>query len=319
MADGWRWLGAEEWDRVVEASPGATGFHSRGWVEALAAWDRRFEPRCLGLELDDGELAALPMLARVGWLRRGLLARAVSTHPSVYGGPVCGSRRLTAADWRRVLGTLRDVPLGRLECFGNPLQPPPGELGGLRRRDVTTHVLDLAALPPRASDHYKNGCRYQVRQAARLGVRVARAGGPGELREYFDVYADSLRRWGKPPGGGYPLALFERLAAAPAVELWVARASDGRLAAGGLFLFARRHAVHWQGAMLEELARTRAATALQDALIEEARRRGRELYDFNPSGELAGVRAFKESFGARALAVPTWRHRHPWLTALARG
>jgi hypothetical protein len=286
----------------------------------MAAWDRRFEARCLGLALDDGELAAFPMLVRVGWLRRGLLARAVSTHPSVYGGPICASRLLSERDWRRLLRTLRGGPLGRVECFGNVLQPLPEPCAEeLRCREFTTHVLDLRALPPAASDHYKNGCRYQVRQAAKLGVRVARASPAHELSEYYEVYLDSLRRWGKPAERGYPRELFERILAAPAVELWCARTAEGRLAAGGVFLFAPRHAVHWQGAMLQELSRTRATSALQDTLIEEARRRGCELYDFNPSGHLAGVQAFKESFGARAVQVRAWRHLHPWLAALAHG
>jgi CelD/BcsL family acetyltransferase involved in cellulose biosynthesis len=317
MGRSWRWIAAADWDRAVDASPGATGFHSRPWMEALAAWDPRFEPRALGFQLDDGSPAVFPMLVRRGVLRRGPFARAVSSHPSVYGGPICPERRLGDPDWRTVLDALDRAPLGRVECFGNPLQPLPDDAAArLRCRESATQVVDLSALPEDTLESYSSSCRRAVRKALKEGVTVARETGGEAVAQYFAVYRDSLRRWGE--RDGYPRSLFERLVRVPEVELWCARSRDGRVAAGGLFLFARSHCVYWQGAMLEELASMRPANALHHALIEEARRRGCELYDFNPSAGLSGVEEFKSSFGARPLAVRAWRHRHPLVAKLDR-
>jgi hypothetical protein len=233
----WEWLGDGDWDRIVRASPGATGFHGRAWSQAIAAWDSRFTPRALGVELDDGELAALPLFVRKGALRRGPFSRAVSSHPSVYGGPIAATRLLRADDWRRVLDGLRRSRLGRLECFGNPLQPVPTNVALASTRVFTTHTIELASLPQVASASYKNGCRYQVRQARNLGVTVERTQAAKDVHEYFAIYEDSLRRWGKDAGDSYPRSLFEALIASDAAELWCARAPDGRMAAGGLLLF----------------------------------------------------------------------------------
>ena len=314
-----RWLDSAEWDAIVAPSPGATGFHARGWLEAMAAWDRRWKPRALALPLADGAVAALPMLARSGWIRRGLLSRAVSSHPTVYGGPVCASRSLTVEDWRAVLAGLRSAPIGRLECFGNVLEPLPGECAAeLMCREAETHLIDLTRLPDDALTSFESSCRRAVRKAEKEGVRVARETSAQALREYFDVYRDCLRRWGKRTDEGYPLSLFEALLGVSGVELWCARDAAGRIAAGGLFLFAARHCVYWQGALLEELAHVRPANALHHALIVEARRRGCAYYDFNPSAGLDGVEEFKRKFGAQPTKFTAWRHRHPWVAMLDR-
>jgi len=316
----WSWLEPSEWDRIVAASPAATGFHGRGWLEAMAAWQPRFEARALGLALADGARVALPMLVRRGALRRGPFGRGVSSHPSTYGGPVCAERLLTAVDWSAVLEALARAPLGRIDCFGNPLQPlPPEAESRLGVREGETHVIELDSLAIPAREGYPPACRRAVRKAEREGVTLARASEPGEVGEYHAIHRESVERWGQAAEQALPLGVLERLVRVAGVELWCARGPDRRLAAGGLFLFARAHVVYWHGAMRGELAGLRPANLMHDALIEEARRRGARLYDFNPSAGLEGVRGFKESFGARPLRFAIWRHRHPWLGILGRG
>ncbi len=139
------------------------------------------------------------------------------------------------------------------------------------------------------------------------------------MREYFAIYRDSLRRWGKGESEGYKLEWIEHLATAESVELWCARIADGRMAAGGIFVFAPRHTVYWHGAMLEELAASRPANALHHALIAESRRRGCRLYDFNPSSGHAGTDEFKRSFGAREHQFSIWSFRSPIATRVASG
>jgi CelD/BcsL family acetyltransferase involved in cellulose biosynthesis len=314
----WSWLEPPDWDRIVSASPAATGFHARGWLEAMAAWQPRFEARALGLALADGARLALPMLVRRGALRRGPFGRGVSSHPSTYGGPVCAERLLTETDWETFLDLLARAPLGRIECFGNPLQPlPPAAESRVGVREGETHVIELESLPAAAREGYPPACRRAVRKAEREGVTVARSSDPAGVGEYHALHRESVARWGQTAEQALPPGVLERLVHVPGVELWCARGPDGRLAAGGLFLFARAHVVYWHGALCAELAGLRPANLLHDALIEEARRRGARLYDFNPSAGLEGVRAFKESFGARPLRFAIWRHRHPWIALLA--
>lgn len=306
----WSWLAPGAWDEIVAASPAATGFHSRGWIEAMAAHSGKYRPAALGLALPDGGSVLFPMLVRSGALRRGMFARAVSSYPNVYGGPLHPERLLDPDDWRAVLDGLERGPIGRIECFDNVLQPIPAELAeGRTSYDDVTHVLELGALQGPARDAYRSSARRAVKRAEREGVAVERAATASDFEQYDAIYRESLARWGKDAGAGYPAALLRSLAELPGVELWVARDAEGRVASGGLFLFSRAHAVYWQGAMRSDATELRPSNALHDAVIEEARRRGCALYDFNPSAGLDNVQRFKESFGAVPRAIRAWRVR----------
>ncbi len=307
----WRWAPPETWDATIAASPCATPFHGRAWCAAYSASDPRFDARALSLSLDGGSEVLLPLCVRRGLLRKGPFARAVATQPGVYGGPLSARGRLDPDEWAGFVRAARSLPLGRLDVFGSVLDPLPRtlaeELGAVRR---TTHVVELDRLPQDPLESYSSACRRNVKRSEREGVTVVRDSSSAAVREYFAIYRDSLRRWGKRDDEGYSLAAIERLVQAPSVELWCARTPDGRMAAGGLFVFARRHAVYWHGAMLAELAATRPANALHHALIVESRARGCALYDFNPSGRHAGTEDFKLSFGARAREFWIWSFRN---------
>lgn len=302
------WLDPADWDAVVAESPGATYFHGRLWNETLATRDGRFEPRCLGIRGERGDLLALPMMVRKGLLRRGPLGRAVSTQPGVYGGPVAPGRLLTAGDWERTLAALRGLSVGRFDCYDNVLDPVPAEcLAGLRTQERETHALELAGLPedPRAS--YRKGCKHSITKARRaeLECRPATA---AELVDYDAAYRESLARWGKGEGEGYSREFLARLIDQEGAELWAAFAPDGRIAAGGIFLFTPAHCVWWHGAMREEFNKVGASNLLIDGLIRVARDRGARLFDFNPSAGLDGVASFKRSFRAEPHALHAWRH-----------
>ena len=316
----WRWLGPSEWDRIAGESPTATWFHRRDWAEAICAHDPRYEPRALGLRTARGDWALVPLAARTGRLRRGVAGRAASTQPGTYGGPVVAGRRLDREDWRALRAGLTRVPLGRIDCYDNVLDPLPAEFFAdsteVERRE--THVLELAGLPedPRAS--YNRGCRNSISKAERARVRVERETGKAAVAEYHALYLETVHRWGKPLERAYRRTLFDDLLAREGAELWLARTEQGRAAAGGVFLFSPRHCVYWHGAMDAELQELRPANLLMHALVCEARARDCELFDFNPSQGLAGVEAFKRSFRAVPRTLRVWRHERPLVVGLKR-
>jgi CelD/BcsL family acetyltransferase involved in cellulose biosynthesis len=318
MAHTWRWASPPEWDRFAQHSPCATPFHARGWCETYCAYSPRYQARALALELDTGRSVLLPLFLRSGVLRRGVFARAVSSRPGVYGGPLALEAALSSEDWSAFARAMPDLPLGAWECFGNALDPHAPAAEHLHTGRRTTHVVDLAALPDDALGSYESNCRRNVRKAEREGVRVQREERPEALREYYAMYVASQRRWGEDPERGYEERLFELLAARAGAELWTARTREGALAAGGWFLFSAAHVVYWHGSMHEEFSALRPANALHHTLIVEARRRGARCYDFNPSEDLDGVKQFKRSFGARELEFPTLRWRSAALARLER-
>ena len=319
MAKRWEWLDAETWDAIADQSPGATWFHTRAWSEATAHTDTRYRARGLGLRLSSGERCLFPLVVRAGALRVGPLGRAVSTQPGTYGGPLLAERLLTRADWVEVLQLLKEVPIGRIDCFGNVQDPVPADLVlDCRPERRSTHLIELRDLPEDPLSTYRSTLRRQVRAALKAGINCRTIETDGELHEYFELYQARVASWGKRPEQGIPLRMFEYLRAAPGAEIWCAFAEDGRIAAGGTFLFSARHCVYWQGALHEEFARQNPSKALMHHLILEARGRGLARFDFNPSSGIGGVEYFKRGFRAQEVEFETWRHLSP-LVARIKG
>lgn len=298
------WAEPKQWDEIVAQSPGATGFHLRSWCQALVGHVPGYRARALLLPLRDGSRVLFPLQLRGGALRVGPLRRAVASLRNTFGGPIHPDRHLTAEDWQDVHAALDRAPVGRVDCFGNVLEP----LGG-GTQERTTHLLVLDALPEEARSAYHPRCRNAIRQAERAGVRVERLRTPDEVGQYVAIYQDSLARWGGSAGPPDPPELFFDLARRPGIELWGARAPDGRLAAGGVFLHSSVHCAYWHGAMADELKGLRPANLLIDRRIEDVRRRGLAVFDFGPTAPgLEGVVSFKRSFRPEERAFRRWRH-----------
>jgi hypothetical protein len=304
---GWRWLTREEWLQTTSNSPAATYYHTPHWCECVAAWHGQNDARALGLSLADGTRVALPLLVRKGLLRVGPLARGMSTMPNTYGGPVAEHRALTEGDWTELFGSLGSLPLGKVTIHATPGQLPPAALTpDLSWRDRNTYLIRLDEIAGELVKSYHKGCASSVKKGRRTGLTASRITTSAELKEYHAVYLDSVKRWGKESAAGYPFGLFESLHALPGVEFWSARLAEGKIVAGGIFLYWGRSVRYWQGAMLAEFRDVCPANFLLDFLLEDARARGLQLFDFNPSGHLKGVEAFKASFGAASAPSPKW-------------
>ena len=319
MAKRWGWLDDEQWDAIAEASPGATWFHGRAWSEATAACEPRFKARALGLRLGSGETCLVPLVVRAGALRVGPLGRAVSTQPGTYGGPVLAERLLTRDDWVEVFEILDDVPIGRIDCFGNVQDPVPPELvQALHPEQRSTHLIELGDLPEDPLTTYRSTLRNEIRRSLAAGVTCRRVEDPAELAEYYDVYTSRVESWGKSLDKAIPFAMFEHLAAAPGGEIWCAFDADGHVAAGGIFLFTKRHCAWWQGAVHGDKTKLFPSKTLIHQLVLECRERGLARLDFNPSSGIGGVDNFKKAFRATEVEFYTWQRLSP-LVARIKG
>lgn len=313
----WHWASEAEWDRAFEESPTATGFHSRNWCEAIARHSPGYTARALALKLPDGSSAVLPVAIKSSLLRRGLFARGVSNLRNTYGGPLIPGRAPTPEDWASLQAQLDRVPLGRIDSAGSPFDT---ELGGRPgSRECTSCVIDLPELPEEARSSYRGSCRRAVRKAEKADLRCERLTDESEIAEYEGIYRESAQRWGVEAGALDSIELFQDLARQTGIEFWGVRRPSGELDAGGVFLFSNAHCVYWHGALSMSGSQNRPANLLHDTLIEEARRRGCRLYDFNPnSDDLEGVDTFKQSFNPRIARFHRWRHTHPWLKRIGK-
>lgn len=303
----------EAWDRLWESCEYATYFHSREWAEVWREHTRgRMRPRPRWIHFSDGRQALLPLSAeRAG---KGLFRLYHSSPAGTFGGWLAADS-LGPAHGELLVNYMRSK-LPNLVWRLNPYEPLARQClgrGGEAQEADETHALPLSGGFEALRQRWAAGgaaLLRKVRKAEKQGVAVRRAEGLQDWQDYYEVYERSLGRWGDRARARYSFPLFETLRKRRSrhIQLWLAAHQD-RVVAGALCLYSRKHAVYWHGAALEEGFPLRAVNLLLHEAIREACARGCSWFDFNPSGGLEGVKAFKRSFGAEPLPCPLVRRR----------
>jgi hypothetical protein len=281
---------AAAWQRVVDANPQATFFHTPAWAELLHKTLPGWQPDSVAVEFSDGMLAVLPLLRRDDSEHRESMA------PYVYGGPL-----FSGVPSEAHLDEIGKVPrwYSDIVLYGNPFSPFEWCQDGLIRWRIHTHVVDLSPGFDSIFDHFRRAIRQQCCGAERNGVEISVARDILQVDQYYDAYLDCLHRWGEATTSFYPLALFHRLfdlqEHGDGVRIWVAELA-GRVVGGVTVLYHGDHAVAWHSATQSECLSLPPSPFVHMTAIRAACADGFRWYDFNPSGRLKGVEWFKEGF-----------------------
>lgn len=190
--------------------------------------------------------------------------------------------------------------LGSLVWTANPYEPRGVEVARTIGEASDTLVLDLTDGFAAVRARWSQAHRRNATNAARGGVLARRASGIGDWEAYFEVYRDSLRRWGPRASSRYDWRLFAELATVGECELWVAE-HDQTVIAGALCLRDSERVIYWHGATLERAFNLRPANLVLEAAIADACESGARVFDLGASGGHAGVHEFKRRFGATPL------------------
>jgi Acetyltransferase (GNAT) domain len=296
-----------EWDRAWRGSAAATYSMSRQWAQLWCEHSRGYlEPQPIALEFPDGLQVVLPLAAARRY--KGAVRHHFMPAGGGYGGPLA-TQDLSDEHCRAVALYLRS--LGNLDTLSNPIDPRLWSLVDAEARCLQdTQLLRLDSTMAQIFSRWSKGAKSSTRKADRSGVSVRRAVGQGDWRAYFDVYQDTLRRWGDRATSNYPWPVFDALSRADAAEvrLWLAE-HGGRIISGAVCLHARCHVSYWHGATLEEYFGLCPANAVMHAAIEDAVDSSRMWFDFGLSGGHEGVASFKRGFGAEAVACSSFMLR----------
>lgn len=288
---------AGEWHESLQSGSADYALaHTFAFGEAIAKVypEYAFTPQIA--EFSDGVRALWPLVKQDSKLK--FLRQYEAMPPSLNGMPIATQGALSSEHCAALLKTLG---ADRMQLNGGVLDSAPLRLpaGDWEIKDLETHVLDVregwdAVWQSKFNDKVRNQCR----TAWKKGVEVKVAGSTADFETYYEIYADSTRRWGyaKPP---YPPELFAAFASlnGRGVELKLGIV-NGQAIAGIMLLHGRRSTLYWSGAMLKEFASYSANNGLLEVAIREACERGAANFDFGASGELESVRKFKEQFGA---------------------
>ena len=305
----------ERWDQYVIGHPQGLIYHRAAWLRVLAA---DYGDRFVNLICEEGSdvVGVLP-LCRTRGLPLGLGgvdagARLASLPRSPIGGPLVSHDEAAAA--------LVQAALERSRAGGISLQlKPPAAVDALdhvlqRVQGDTSYVLELP--DPGAELRFGNAhnhgvIRRGVGKAARSGVEVRAAQDERDLRAWYLLYLETMRRHVAPPRPyRFFRVMWKQLKPTGMMELLLAEqhtSRPARLLAGCLFLMSGETVVFaFNGRRQEELV-VRPNDAMHWHAINEAHRRGFRRYDFGEVDDAnQGLAQFKLKWGA----VPRRIHRY---------
>ena len=298
------------WQSFVTMHPNGSIYHHPLWLDVL---EKEYGHKTIALACENGygELRAiLPLVYTKGFpLHIGgeNAARRLSSLPRTpIGGPLSIDRLSSAVVLRAAMARVKQEPGIRLQIKTLEVGLEKLAEGLVCRPWRLTYVLEL---PDRLEDlrfGKSRNCsriRWAVSKAAKDGVQVRPAETKNDLRNWYELYLDTMRRNVVPPR---PYRFFEALwgamRAAGLMQLLLAEQVESqgrRLLAGSLFfMFGRTVSYVFNGSQRKDLS-LRPNDAILSVAIRNACVDGFRLFDFGevPEGHTQ-LAAFKTKWGS---------------------
>jgi serine/alanine adding enzyme len=287
-----------EWDRFVDAHPGATGYHQWAWRRVF---ERAFSHRSHYLAARRGGelIGILPLVVLDTWL----FGRFAVSLPFVnYGGVVASEEPVLRALVDRAAALARERRWRHVEIRHMERRCP--EL------EVKQHKVGMyKALPPDETtlwDGLDRKVRNQVRKPQKSGFTHV-VGGVELLPDFYRVFAENMHDLGTPV---YSSELFQEVLETfpDAARLHVVRDGPKAIAASLTFTWRRMVEVPWASS-LKEYRSQNPNMLLYWEMLRHAVADGRTTFDFGRSTPDEGTFHFKRQWGAEPRPM-SWEY---WL------
>lgn len=292
------------WDAFVGAADGASVFHTSAWASLWTESWGNARWRAIALEADGAIQGAIAAIER----RRGPF-RSVDAMPfATYGGPIvrrghrdpAGVRAALLEAFGRWVGS-RFVLRWQLAWYGGEAAPLPE---GMPRADAFTHVLALGKSFDELAEGFSPSTRRLIRQAEESGLAIRPFTEEEDLRAFYDLAVETVRRRGGEPK---PYALYahilRRLVPAGLARYHLVTHGAEPVAAS-LHLFHEGVATNWLPVSRSASWSLRPNNYLIAHVLASLCDAGYLEYNFGASPDDAlGLIRFKEGWGARRRPV----------------
>jgi hypothetical protein len=296
-------ISESKWEEIIRKSENSYFFHSPTWAKILEeTYGYRIATRLYEIE---GTGVLIPMMES----KNGF---SYISMPLGYGG-IFSLSDIASETLSKIL---KDIVGGRHLLFSLSLPP---FFNFSIQEDLTirkvnsewnyTHMLSLEkGFEYLWKNKFNKKNRNVIRKAEKSSIEISKRYSLEDFRKYYELYAEeSSKKWGlkKPP---YPLKLYENLCkfGLSHVQLRLA-IKDDIVIAGLINFYYGKNVFYWGSAFLEEYGIYCPTNLLLKDSIEEACKEGYQYYNFGASGNLEGVRKFKESFGAERVELKRYR------------
>jgi len=290
----------EEWNKAYADDKNSTYYQSVNWNSLWAAF-QGYELAPKRVYADDAFVGILPMLVYKRWYESQYISgiRGYGGILDAQGVALHQRERINEA----ISNTLKTFYL--LDNLFALFNESIGVIPSIRARSIVNiQYLDLRNGFDVQFKKWSKGHRSAAKKGIRDGVIVKRAKTLEEWHQYYDVYLDSLRRWGDTASSRYPWELFNSIFELhdDRIVLWIAIFGED-VVAGSLCFYGLRHIAYWHGASMESHFDIKAPHVLQYRIAENAADNHIYWYDMLSSGNHAGVEKFKKGFAAETLSV----------------
>ena len=309
------------WEPFIRTHPDGTIYHHPAWLKAL---EQEYGQKAVHLacEDDDGQLlAVLALLYTRGLpfnLGGAMAGRRLSSLPRTpLGGPLSKHREAMAAIVRAAVSLTSQNPGIQLQ-----IKTQGTELDGLVDGVVRTpwrdsYLLELPEDPAKlrfGNNVMRHRIKWAVNKATKLGLQVRVAENEEDLRAWYGLYLDAMRR-NTVAARSYRFfqSLWHLLYPKGLMRLLIAERIEGgqrRLLAGSVFfMYGRTVSYAFTGCKREDLS-LHPNDLIQWHAIHDACGKGFHRYDFGEVPEdHQQVANFKSKWGAEP--VPLYRYYYP--------
>lgn len=276
-------------EAFVAASPAGTAFHRPAWVLAVSKGCGH-DWRYLLAEDRNGILQGILPL---NLIHSALFGRAlVSSGFGVGGGILSDNDQAIQllADQAWQIAQRHSFPT--VELRGGPVPDQHWE----QKQDVYADFVALLANDPESQLlAIKRRQRAEIRKGLKNDLTVRLGTGQQDRADHYAIYAESVRNLGTPV---FPKALFDEVLDAFGEDADILTVlSEGKPVASVLSLYHKQSVMPYWGGGTWDARRLRANDVLYYNLMNHARERGCQQFDFGRSKIGTGAYAFKKNWG----------------------
>ncbi len=285
------------WYEVADRCKWATYFHTPMWAEIIANTFPAFEPSAMGFMLKDNITAVIPFVCR----KKGGIFKKLeykSMEPGVYGG-IIAEKDLCQDETDKIALSLLRMKKTSGRIVGSPFKKI-NLPSSYKSKKISTHIVSLEDGFDKICKKFSRGQKSNIKQAKKKGVVIRRAETEEDVRHYYHMYQETVKRWGADAKTVYPYHFFSNIykEQSSGAHIWIAEVK-GLPAAAIIVLAWNNNLIYWHGCALQEYFKYYPNNLLHTQVLEWACENNFKFYDMGASMGMQGVAKFKESFGAK--------------------
>lgn len=278
-----------EWESITTQCDYATFFHTYEWYSIWVSY-LGYEIETLIFEFDSGRKVLLPLASERKF--KGLYREYFSSPAGTYGGFLFidppSFQEMEAL--KNYISNFKWISIRQ-----NPFAQQ--DIIQWTETDITTY-FDLSLNTEHLYSNFRENHKRGIRKAFSSGLQIREARDIVDWIKYYEIYQDTLIRWGDTATNRYEWRLFETLSNISKKNciLWLAEI-DNKIISGFICFYYNYHTVSWHGSTLKDYFKYKPMHFLYYHILNDAVQKGRfKYYDLNPSGGHQGVKHFKDGF-----------------------